>query len=278
MILEFSVGQDGLAVEDVLKQNGVSRRLILKLKREPMGICVNGNHARTIDKVSTGDVVSISHSDTKTLEGNESLCVPIIYEDEYFIIFDKPGNMPVHPSIKHQGDTLGNYFSYLHPSLTFRPVNRLDRDTSGLCCVAKDAYSAKKLQYNIHKRYSAVVCGRITEASSVDLPIAREKDSIIKRCIRQDGQEAKTLYTPIKTNDRYTLLELTLITGRTHQIRVHMSAVGYPLAGDDMYGGECTDIHRQALHCSHLSVKHPVTDEQMEFDSPLPEDISSLIY
>ncbi len=277
MTLEFKVFQDGYTVEDILKQNGVSRRLILKLKREPMGICKNGEHARTIDSVACGDIVSISHSDSKTLEANDSLIVPIVYEDEYFIIFDKPGKMPVHPSIKHQGDTLGNYFAHLHPTFTFRPINRLDRDTSGLCCIAKDAFSAKKLQYNIQKKYMAVVCGIIEKESYVDLPIAREQDSIIKRCIREDGQKAKTIFKPIKSSNKYTLLELTLETGRTHQIRVHMSAIGYPLAGDDMYGGDCTDIKRQALHCSFLHLTHPITNEIMEFHSELPNDISALI-
>lgn len=278
MKIDFTCLKDDATVEEILRENGVSRRLITKLKRVKNGICKNSLAARTIDRAGIGDIISISWSDDKVLEKSCQLEVPIVYEDEHFIVFDKPPLMPVHPSIKHQGDTLGNFFSYHCDGLTFRPVNRLDRDTSGLCCVAKDAYSAKKLQFGIQKTYMAVVCGKIERGGIVDAPIARESQSIIKRCVRADGQRAITYYEPIAHRDSYTLLRIRLETGRTHQIRVHMAHIGFPLAGDDMYGGSRKDIARQALHCSSLSITHPITGGQITLSAQLPSDIERLIY
>lgn len=277
MKIDFVCTRDGACVEEILRENGVSRRLITKLKRVENGICRNGAFVRTIDTVHKGDVISISKQDERSLGGSSGLFAKAVYEDEYFVVYDKPPLMPVHPSIKHQGDTLGNYFSAMHPTLTFRPVNRLDRDTSGLCCIAKDAYSAKKLQHSIEKTYVAVVCGEMVQSGTVDAPIARERESIIKRCVRDDGQRAVTHYLPIKSKDGYTLLKIHLETGRTHQIRVHMAHMGFPLAGDDMYGGDCRDIERQALHCSELRIIHPISGEEICVTAPLPDDISKLI-
>ena len=277
MKIDFICERSGASVEEILRENGVSRRLITKLKRVENGICKNGLAARTIDIVQSGDTISIFKEDERSLEGASELFVNSAYEDEYFVVYDKPPFMPVHPSIKHQGDTLGNFFSAMHPTLTFRPVNRLDRDTSGLCCIAKDAYSAKKLQHSIEKTYMAVVCGEITQCGTVDAPIAREKESIILRCVRSDGQRAVTHYKPIAIKNGYTLLEINLETGRTHQIRVHMAHIGFPLAGDDMYGGDCKDIGRQALHCSKLIIIHPISGEDIIVEAPIPDDISRLL-
>ncbi len=277
MRIDFIVQRDGITIENVLRENGVSRRLITKLKRAENGITLNGSHTRTIDLANMGDKVTISLPDEKVLEAVETLSVPIIYEDENFIIFDKPAFMPVHPSIKHQGDTLGNFFSHHCRGLTFRPVNRLDRDTSGLCCVAKDAYSAKNLQHTIGKVYCAIVSGEIKESGTINLPIAREKESIIKRCVRSDGQEAVTHYSPVLFKNGLTLLDIRLETGRTHQIRVHFSAVGFPLAGDEMYGGDRSLISRQALHCRKLMLTHPVTGEKMEFEADIPSDMALIL-
>ena len=134
----ISAEHSGINIESFLmKKNNFSRRLITRLKRQENGIMLNGAHARTIDRLSENDVLTVAFHDEKQLESNDSLSVPIIYEDDDVIVFDKPGNMPVHPSIKHQGDTLGNFFSAHCQGLSFRPINRLDRDTSGLCVCAK---------------------------------------------------------------------------------------------------------------------------------------------
>lgn len=277
MRIEFRCLQDNMTVEDLLKHNNVSRRLITKLKRTKNGIALNSLGIRTIDKLKVGDVIVISIDDTHQLEANPNLKAEIVYEDSDLIVFNKPYDMPVHPSIKHQGDTLGNYFSAVCSGLTFRPVNRLDRNTSGLCVVAKNAYAAKALSHAVKKTYYAVVSGVISDSGTISQPIARESDSIIKRCVRCDGQTAVTHYEPIKMHNNYTLVKINLETGRTHQIRVHFSFIGYPLAGDSLYGGDCTRIERQALHCGMLIFTKPLTHEKIILSAKLPNDMSKLI-
>lgn len=266
-------------VLDILLSNNVSKRLIRKLKQTSGGITINGKQVRTIDKVFKGDRITISLDDKKSLESNSKLNVPVLFDCDDLIVFDKPCNMPVHPSIKHQKDTLGNYFSYLCKGISFRPVNRLDKDTSGICAVAKNAFAAKLLQQTLEKTYYAIVCGTINKEGIIDAPIGRVDGSIITRKISDKGQRAVTHYRPIKHSDngKYTLLKITLETGRTHQIRVHFSHIGYPLAGDDLYGGDCSDINRQALHCQSIRFLHPITGQEIRLDSELPPDMKKLI-
>ncbi len=259
------------------REKGVSRRLITKLKRLPDGITKNGVHARTVDTVSTGDIIELLLADTKVLEKSETLAVPVAYEDSDVIVFDKPPYMPVHPSHRHQGDTLGNFFAAHCEGLTFRPINRLDRNTSGLCVIAKNSLSAAKLQESLDKTYFAVACGRITKSGTIDAPIARTDESIITRCVSESGQNAVTHFEVLRTTSKYTYLKIKLETGRTHQIRVHFSHIGYPLVGDDLYGGDTSDIKRQALHCGEISFVHPITNEVISLSSLLPKDMESLL-
>lgn len=262
----------------LMREMGVSRRLLTKLKRTPMGITRNGVHIRTIDNVYYGDEIAISYEDTSLLEANYSLSVPVAYEDESIVIFDKPVGMPVHPSINHQGDTLGNFFAALYPDCTFRPVNRLDKDTSGLCAVAKSPHSAHIYSGNIQKTYYAVICGKISGSGTIDFPIERAEKSIILRRVSENGQRAVTHYNIVRSNDKYSLAEIFLETGRTHQIRVHFSYIGYPLAGDDMYGGSTEDIDCQALHCGKLEFKSLSDGCVKEVYSDIREDMKGLVY
>ncbi len=264
--------EDGKKLGDVLFKRGVSRRLITRLKRIDGGIECNGCHIRTIDIVKSGDEITLNEHDEKTLEPNFDLAVEILYEDENLIVFNKPPLMPVHPSIKHQGDTLGNFFSAYCEGLTFRPVNRLDRDTSGCVIVAKNQYSAQHLQRSFEKTYYAICHGHPEIQGRIDLPIARESDSIIKRHISQDGQPSVTNYKIIGINEKYSLAKINLETGRTHQIRVHFSHIGFPLAGDDMYGGTLLDYNRQALHCKDISFISPKNGEKIVVTSDFPKD------
>ena len=274
MLYTFTAAEGG-SVEKVLRKNGVSRRLITKLKRSGR-ITSGGKEVRTVDILQKGDEVYIQYDDDDRLEAAKLDNVSIIYSDEYFVVFDKPSGMPVHPSAKHRRDTLGNYFAYLYPNKTFRPINRLDRDTSGLCVVALDPLAAKNLQHCIEKTYFAAVQGKIDIGGVIDLPIARERESIIKRCVRSDGKRAVTAYEPVCRGNLCTLLKIHLETGRTHQIRVHFSHIGHPLMGDDLYGGSLDKIKRQALHCGELMLTHPKSGEKMWFTSPLPCDIQDL--
>ena len=179
----------GKTLGDFLRHQGLSRRLIISLKKLPYGMCVNGEPQKTVYVIKEGDFISITlPSDSTEIEPNGELKVPIIFEDDHIVVFNKPANMPVHPSIKHRTDTLANYFSYLYPNTTFRCINRLDRDTSGLCICAKTSVAANALSASVEKTYYAAVCGDVLQRGTVDAPIAREQESIIIRCVRDDGQ------------------------------------------------------------------------------------------
>ncbi|MGN0674378.1 MAG: pseudouridine synthase, partial [Oscillospiraceae bacterium] len=145
--IEFAAeaSDDGKTCGDFLRSKGVSRRLLVKLKRVPFGMTREGNTIKTVDTVRTGDIIILKLEDESLLEPNFTLNVPVAYEDSDVIVFSKPAGMPVHPSVRHQGDTLGNCFAAMFPRTTFRPVNRLDKDTSGLCAVAKNAHAANLL-------------------------------------------------------------------------------------------------------------------------------------
>lgn len=266
-----------MTLQDFLtKHQGVSKRLLTRLKRIDGGITRDGKLVRSIDIVEKGDEIVLRFGDDSFLEPNPDLDVDVAYESESIIVFNKPSGMPVHPSIKHQGDTLGNKFAAMFPELTFRAVNRLDRDTSGLCIVAKNAFAANLLQGKCEKVYYAAVTGEIPESGTINAPIARERESIIIRCVREDGQQAITHYKRMAYSGKYSLAEIHLETGRTHQIRVHFAYIGHPLAGDDLYGGTREDIARQALHCGQLTFNEPLTGKEITVRSELPEDIKHL--
>ena len=278
--LSFISEYNAVLKDFLIHDCGISKRLLAKLKRCENGISVNGVQSRVTVKIKPGDIVGLRSKDSEGfLEGNSELNVPKVFENESLVEYDKPVGMPVHPSIKHQGDTLGNYFSYICSGLTFRPINRLDRDTSGVCVAAKNAFSAKSLQQSLEKTYYAVVCGKLDNDGTIDAPIGRTDGSIIKREVSKSGQNAVTHYKAVKCSydEKYTLVKINLETGRTHQIRVHFSYIGFPLAGDEMYGGDCSDISRQALHCKTVRFCHPITKEIITIDSELPEDMTSLI-
>lgn len=277
MKLEYEVKKSMKLGDFLGKECGISRRMLIKLKNTPMGITRNGELIRTIDKVGAGDRIVLQWEDEKFLQPNGNIYADIAFENESVVIFDKPTGMPVHPSVKHYGDTLGNYFAYKYPDFTFRPVNRLDRDTSGLCLIAKNAPAAQAVQGSIHKIYYAVVTGDISEDGVIDAPIAREKDSVIKRVVREDGRRAVTHYKVMDRNGKYTLLKIRLETGRTHQIRVHFAHMGHPLAGDDLYGGSREDIDCQALHCGELTFTDPVSGVEIIVTSEIRDDMKRLI-
>lgn len=246
------------------------------MKRLENGITRNGRTIRSIDLVENGDVIILRPGEGASLDAAASLSVPIAFENNALVIFDKPGGMPVHPSVRHQGDTLGNFFAALYPGLTFRAVNRLDKDTSGLCVVAKDAYSARILQNTCTKTYYAAAHGIMPVKGTIDAPIARQQESIITRCVREDGQRAVTHYRRICSGEKYSLVQVSLETGRTHQIRVHFAHIGHPLAGDDLYGGSRQDIDRQALHCGAVEFTDPETGRRLTVRSSVPDDIKNL--
>ena len=272
------VENGGETAESFLRKRGFSHKLITKLKASG-GLTRGGAVLRSVDRVSAGDEVRVRIEDSGAVVPNPDIKAPIVFENDDIVVFDKPHGLAVHPSIVHYADTLGNLFAALYPESAFRPIHRLDKDTSGLCACAKNKLAASLLSAGIEKTYYAVVDGDIGQEGEINVPIGRADGSIIKREVRADGrQPAVTLYRPILRKNGRTLLEITLLTGRTHQIRVHFAHIGFPLCGDELYGGDRTDITRQALHCGKMRFKLPITGEFVEIESPLPEDISRLLW
>lgn len=291
--LTAEISDEGKTCGDLLRSRGVSRRLTARLKRVSGGITRNGCPVRTVDLVRAGDVISLKAEDERLTEPNGELSAPIVYEDGDVIVFNKPAGMPVHPSAGHRGDTLGNFFASLYPALTFRPINRLDKDTSGLCAAAKNPYAASLLNGNISKVYFAVTEGTPVPPASdkpvgnplirwykspvgefvIDAPIGRAEASVVRRTVRADGRRAVTRYTILKENGGRCLVRVVIETGRTHQIRVHFSSVGHPLAGDDFYGGGLGFCQRQALHCGEMRFLRPSDGKPIELSCEIGEDM-----
>lgn len=265
---------DGATVGDFLMTgHGFSRRIITKLKQHRMDITLNHEHIRMVDTVKTDDVITVILREETHIIHNPSLFIPIVYEDDDLVVYNKPPNMPVHPSRNHQHDTLANAFNV--DGATFHPINRLDRDTSGLCVVAKNSLAASKIC--LYKEYTAVCCGQVGEGGTIDAPIKRLDEFYIKRGVDESGQKSVTHYTRLAHNELYCRVMVILQTGRTHQIRVHFAHIGHPLAGDDMYGGDCAHITRHALCCTKVEFHHPITGEQIRLCIDTPTDMSQLV-
>ena len=253
---------DGQTILHYLKSLGYSGPILVHLKKTDHGTLLNGVWAHMNETLHTGDLLCL-HLEENTSGTSifpQQIPLAICYEDEDLLVIDKPAGMPVHPSAAHQRDTLANavtgYYRAKGEIRPFRCINRLDADTSGLIIVAKNMLSAALLgkamqQRMIRREYLAVVCGTLTGSGTVHAPIARVKPGDVRRQVDfLCGDDAITHYKSLLCHAPYSLLSLHLETGRTHQIRVHMSALGYPLAGDQLYYPAFSDtkIKRQALH------------------------------
>ena len=271
---------DGKEALSLLRSLGCSGRIITSIKNNE-GLLVNGKPFRVTSILRKGDEVVLTLPDSGSAVPNPNLEVETIYEDEDIIVFNKPPFMPVHESLNHFDDTLANFFAAKCPDCTYRAINRLDKNTSGLCLIAKNQLSAANLSAargNLpKKKYLAVACGKITGNGEIIQPIARPDPNEIKRAVAPDGQHAHTLYKAVSGNSEFTLLELELLTGRTHQIRVHLAHIGHPLVGDEMYGTPSELISRHALHCSELTFVHPFTKEKITLNAELPDDMKAIV-
>lgn len=279
-IINFEITEkdDKKSIRTFLREFGVSASLLTKLKHTENGITKNGVFAKTIEELSTGDTLTIKIENSGSIARPMCIDIEIQYEDEDIIVLNKPPLMPVHESRNHIGDTLSNFVAYhCGENMAFRAVYRLDRDTSGLVLVAKNELAAAKLAGKIKKDYYAVVDGTIENDGIVNAPIARCGDSIIKRKVDENGETAITEYFPIKSNGNTTLVKFNLKTGRTHQIRVHMEHIGHSLLGDKLYGGDCSMISRQALHCKDIYFTHPITEKPMHITCDFPNDMKNLV-
>lgn len=283
---EIDKKYDGENVLTFLKQElQASARLIRRLKNIPDGITLNGEHTRTIDFMKSGDLLCI-HLPNDERE-NDNIVEPleynltVLYEDNDILIVDKPAGLPLHPSHNHQGDTLANAVAHhllkQGKSAVFRAVGRLDRGTSGVVVCALNKYTAARLSGNIYKEYLAVAEGIYEGEGVIDKPIYRPDPILTIRTVDERGEKAVTNWKAISHYNGRTLLRIHLLTGRTHQIRVHFSSLGTPLVGDTMYGTPNEHITRQALHCCYCKFTHPITNEQIEIEAPLPDDIANLV-
>ena len=256
---------------------GISAQMIKRLKAVPDGMTRSGQHIRTVDPVKAGDIILLHLPEHCTQTPNPALKVPIVYESPQIMVCNKPAGMPAHPSMLHRSDTLANWFAAQRPDCGFHLINRLDRNTSGLCIIAKTAYAAHRLRGQVEKRYYALIPPGLHGSGTVSAPIAREQASVITRCVRADGRHAVTHYRTVLETPHCSLLELRLETGRTHQIRVHLAYLGYPLLGDALYGGDQSILHEQALHCGGVRFPEPAEGTEIILQAPLRPEMRTFL-
>lgn len=266
---------------------GISKRALTAIKFDGGDLFVNGVTQNVRYMLTRGDVVMIRFPQEQVSEGlvAEDGTLHIVYEDEVILVINKPPYQSTIPSREHPTGSVANvlcgYFEQQQIASTAHIVTRLDRDTSGLMIIAKHRHihhlmSGQQKRGLVHREYEAIVHG-CAEVQSIIAPIGRKDTSIIEREVRADGQFAHTDVHVVAYGEHYSHVRLKLHTGRTHQIRVHMSSIGHPLVGDDLYGGSVAELARQALHCVFVQFTHPITGEQLSFTSELPVDMQRLI-
>lgn len=281
---------EGLRVEQFLRRKGYSAQNLSTIKRMPESILVNGVHYYMKQTLKAGDRLLVRIQETESSRNIPPVCAPlsVVYEDEDLIVINKPAGMPIHPSLNNYTNSLANalawYYQQQGKPFIFRCCNRLDRDTSGLTVVAKHLVSGNILSTMTKKKearreYLAVVRGHIIpESGTISAPLARKGGTIIERVVDFDrGEPAVTHYHLVREANGHSLVSLQLETGRTHQIRIHLKHLGFPLVGDYLYNPDMEYISRQALHSFRLSFPHPITGEVMDFTAPLPEDMRNIL-
>lgn len=282
LIYEITAEQAGTKIGDFLRTAGYSRHVIIHLKKTENGILLNGEWAYVGQFLKEGDHLEIRIIESESSEQivPAELPLDIVYEDEDLLIINKTADMPIHPSINNYDNTLANalmwYYQQKGETFVYRCINRLDRDTTGLLIVAKNMLSGGILsdmskKREIHREYLAIAEGEVPQEGVIDAPIARKEESVIERCVDfEKGDRAVTHYWRLDYRNGYSLVRLKLETGRTHQIRVHMKYIGYPLTGDYLYNPDYRILDHQALHSWKLAFRHPVTGAQMQFKADPP--------
>lgn len=284
MVLRYIVPPEaeGQRLGLFLRTCGITAGLIKSVKHTGEGFFADDVPSHTDQFVHTGQCISFFlPPERSTSVTPQPIPISVVYEDDFVVVLDKPAGLAVHPTLNHPDNTLANGWIYYLQSQdktgVFRPINRIDKNTSGLVLCAQNAFAAPLLAAHVQKCYLAIVQGTLPlGAGSVEAPIGRRGDSIIGRCVTSQGKYSLTKYTVLAASPRYSLLACMPCTGRTHQIRVHMSYIGHPLAGDTLYGGSDTVIKRHALHCGVLHFQHPITRQLLRVDSPLPSDMKAL--
>jgi len=276
---------DGMLLREFLKLKELSKRALTDIKFQGGKITVNGLEKTVRSVVNEKDIITVCFPIEKPSEDLISEDVPfeIIFEDDAVLIVNKPAGIPSIPSREHPTGTLANgilhYYNKIGLQSTIHIVTRLDKDTSGLMLIAKNRYIhylfSKNELKSVSRKYMAIVHGILDQKEgSIRAKIARKCDSIIQREVSDEGQEAITHFEVIQSFEAYSIVQLKLETGRTHQIRVHMSHIQHPLVGDDLYGGSTDSLNRQALHSFKLSFEHPIEKKEYLFEIGFPKDLS----
>jgi 23S rRNA pseudouridine1911/1915/1917 synthase len=279
----------GKLIREFLKEKEISKTALTDIKFNGGSILINHEDVNVRYILKAGDTLTVIFPAENPSEGvkGEQIPLDILFEDEYFLVINKPAGMSTIPSREHPNGSLAHalvgYYQEIGLQATAHIVTRLDRDTSGIVLIAKHRHvhhlmSKQQQMGGVKRMYEALAGGVILDNSgTVEQPIGRKEDSIIEREVRQDGQYACTHFKVLRRHKEFTRIELRLETGRTHQIRVHMAYVGHPLLGDDLYGGETALIKRQALHCKQIKFFHPFTRVIQTCSAPLPTDILDII-
>ena len=289
--IDYIIDEDsaGLRVEQFLRRKRYSGQNLSEIKRMPKSILVNGVHYYMRQELSKGDHLQVRICETKNSEKIPPTNLPldIIYEDEDLLVLNKPAGMPIHPSLNNYTNSMANALAYYFQSqgkpFIFRCCNRLDRDTSGLTIVSKHLVSGSILSdmtkyREVHREYLAIARGSVTPSEgTIQAPLGRKEGTIIERTVDwEHGEDAVTHYKVVKEANGHSLVSLRLETGRTHQIRIHMKYLGYPLIGDYLYNPDMEYMTRQALHSHHMEFTHPITGAHMSFTAP-PEDMARVM-
>ena len=291
-VLNYSITKENekYRISQYLRHLGYTGQSLTELKKMPESILLNGDPCYMNRTLSEGDTLTVHIQETASSEQVIPVKLPlsIIYEDGDILVVDKPAGMPTHPSMNNYTNSLANalawYYKEQGKPFIFRCTNRLDRDTSGLTVIAKHMVSSGILagavtRHDIHREYLAIVSGHVTPAEGrIEIPLGRKEGSIIERTVDwENGEYAATNYRVVNYLKGHTLVALRLETGRTHQIRIHMKYLGFPLIGDYLYYPDMRYISRQALHSARLSFVHPMTKETMTFEAPLPDDMQHTV-
>lgn len=295
MIHQFIPDTGDIRIDSYIAQqlSQVSRAYVAQLIKEGKVTC-NGKPCRSSLKVQSGDIVEIElPAPTASLVEPQDISLDIVYEDEWIAVVNKPQGLVVHPAPGHKDGTLVNALLFHYRDNlsdlngTYRPgiVHRIDKDTSGLLLVVKKNEIHSKIseaisRHEIKRTYLAIVCGIIQEDNgTINLPLGRNPLNRLKIAVIKEGKQAVTHFRVLQRFAEYTYVELSLETGRTHQIRVHMSHISHPVLGDVLYGGRRKNIklEGQALHACRLEFIHPITNRDIIVEAPLPQYFQNLL-
>lgn len=284
--ISFEIKKDYSSILNFLKEQNLSKNFIIALKNNPNAILVNSCQKKLISPLSKSDVLKIIKEPAP--KRSDIICTDlplnIVYEDEDILVVNKPANIVTIPSKLHNKTSLAgmvlNY--YKQAPFTFRPINRLDKQASGLVVIAKNQYVCEKLFSCItQKNYFAIVCGKITKPQTIQKNILTLQDqnniNVRKRVVDENGKPATTFVEPTKVYDDYTLCKVQIKNGRTHQIRLHLSSISHPLLGDELYGQTSNLISRTALHLYEINLTHPITKNKLNLIAPFPDDFKNLL-